>query len=83
MQCKRLIDDICSGRYEQVYDKDDLLFFQPYKPQSDDNNEQELCFVYQNNFMRDMLLKYGQDIVCLDATYKTTKVTCIITNFVS
>ena len=75
VQCKILIDDICSGKYERVYDKNDLLFFQQYKPQTDDNEEQELSVVYQNQFMREMLLQYGQEIVCLDATYKTTKVT--------
>ena len=77
---KKLIQDIKNGVFgDDVYDEKDLLFFQEYIPakSNDDDDlsiEQEFCFVYQNGFMREMLQKYGQDCVCLDATYKVTKV---------
>ena len=76
---KKLIQDIKNGVFGgDVYDEKDLLFFQEYIPanSNDDDQliEQEFCFVYQNGFMREMLQKYGQDCVCLDATYKVTKV---------
>ncbi|KAH7960095.1 hypothetical protein HPB49_016917 [Dermacentor silvarum] len=32
-----------------------------------------LLFCIQTNFMRELLLKYSSNVVCLDATYKTTE----------
>ena len=78
---KKLVEDIKNGKFgDNVYNEKDLLFFQEYIPAKSNNEateettEQEFCFVYQNDFMREMLPKYGQDCVCLDATYKVTKV---------
>lgn len=33
----------------------------------------EMLLVYQSAFQRRMLVLYGNSLVCLDATYKTTK----------
>ena len=65
--------------YGELYSEKDLLFFQEYTESKvdDEGNAvggQELCFAYQSSDMLQNLITYGQDIACLDATYKTTQV---------
>ena len=64
---------------ENIWQENDYLYFQPYKPDkhNDATDEiesgQEFLVVYQNKFQRDMFLKFGKDIVGIDCTYNTTK----------
>ena len=64
--------------------------FRPFhKDQSDsepDNPEQSLLWVHQEVWQQDLLLRYGNTITMIDATYKTTKydlplfLVCVKTN---
>ena len=42
-------------------------------PESDDNSGQKFLFIYQSQFQRHLLQRYGNDICLLDATYRTTR----------
>ena len=47
------------------------IFFRP-KLDGDDEKREKFLFVYQTKWQRDLLQKYGNEILLLDATYKTT-----------
>lgn len=59
-------------------------FFRPSKDGPDGHN---MLLVHQTAFMIMMLARFGNTIVCLDATYKITKwgfalfILCVITNY--
>lgn len=38
-----------------------------------DNNESKFMFVHQADWQQRLLLRYGSELVLMDATYKTTK----------
>lgn len=46
-------------------------YFRPYKPNNDP--PENLLYVHQENWQRNLLIKYGNEISLIDATYKTTK----------
>ena len=48
------------------------IFFRPKTQKMDQTNERFL-FVYQKKWQKDLLQKYGNEILLLDATYKTTR----------
>lgn len=56
---------------EQLKDAkpEDNFFFRPFN----ENNHDELLFVHQSSWQRHLLLRYGQCICTLDATYNTTR----------
>ena len=43
------------------------------KDMDDDNDDVTLLFVHQTKWQRKLLLRYGNELTLLDATYKTTK----------
>jgi len=48
-----------------------------FRPYTDDNNEKNLTenflYVHQEKWQAEFLVRYGNSIVLMDATYKTTK----------
>ena len=63
---------------DNIWEEDDHLYFQPYKPEKHDETDetqtgQEFLIVYQKKIQRDMFVKFGKDIVGIDCTYNTTK----------
>ena len=55
------------------------FFFRPYKEAEEENGgtqesfEQNLLYVHQEPWQKDLLNRYGNTISLMDATYKTTK----------
>lgn len=47
---------------------EDNFFYRPY-----DKDGDRLLFVHQTNRQRHLMKRYGDELSCLDATYKTTK----------
>ena len=56
-----------------------LFFFRPYKEAEEENGgtqesfEQNLLYVHQEPWQKDLLNRYENTISLMDATYKTTK----------
>lgn len=47
------------------------IFFRPKR--EDDGRKDNFIFVYQKKWQKDLLKRYGNEILLLDATYKTTR----------
>ena len=52
-------------------DEDDIMWGKIF--QEDDNTENNLLFVHQTQWQKELLNKYGNEICLLDATYKTSR----------
>ena len=48
------------------------IYFRP-KNNNDEGQSEKFLFVYQSNWQKDLLKRYGNEILLLDATYKTTR----------
>ena len=49
------------------------FFSQPYKEYDDPASEQTLLYIHQEPWQQDLMVKYGNTISLIDATYKTTR----------
>lgn len=54
-------------------DGDRKFFLRMFKDKEESTYKDQLLYVHQEEWQRDLLLKYGGEICLLDATYKTTK----------
>ncbi len=67
-------------------DSPSTRFYLRTRDEKDDGGESKFLFVHQENWQQGLLLRYGSDLVLMDATYKTTKYTiplffvCVHTN---
>ena len=48
-------------------------FFRPFRNSNGDGESQSLLWVHQEKWQRDLLIRYGNTLSLIDATYKTTK----------
>lgn len=49
------------------------FYMRMFKNEAETSYKNQLLYVHQEKWQRDLLLKYGGEICLLDATYKTTK----------
>nr|XP_047143262.1 uncharacterized protein LOC124817350 isoform X4 [Hydra vulgaris] len=74
---KSMIDQECL--WEKINDwkinfQDAMIKFRPKGGNSEDNDlKNSLLFVYQDIWQRRLLLRYGNELAFLDATYRTTR----------
>lgn len=54
-------------------DSNRKFFLRIFQNKEDANYKDQLLYIHQEKWQRDLLLKYGGEICLLDATYKTTK----------
>ena len=69
-----MIDQEClEKKIEELKTADPTLdvFFGPKR--EDDGRKDNFIFVYQKKWQKDLLKRYGNEILLLDATYKTTR----------
>ena len=67
------IKQIISHWNKTAEDGDDF-YFRPYTSEKDSfSGKQAVLFVHQLSWQKRLLLRYGQDMCFLDATYKTSK----------
>ena len=52
---------------------DDFWLYRPSSTSTDGSTGDQLLLIYQSQWQRRLLLRYGQQLVFLDATYKTTQ----------
>ena len=72
-----MIDQDCLDKKIHDWRKSDPsvnIFFRPRKVSSDENHQTDtFLFVYQAKWQQDLLMRYGSEILLLDATYRTTR----------
>ena len=63
----------CSKKFDNFTDSNKLIaiLFQPST--AEDDSKTKFLFVYQSNWMKRLLLLYGQEMCLMDATYRTCR----------
>lgn len=69
-----MIDQECLEKKVEEWKTTDPALNIFFRPKTDEDGKKEnFLFVYQKKWQKDLLQRYGNEILLLDATYKTTR----------